>query len=79
MTVMIPPLDLLDFEEAWPRWSGAKDEAIRARFRISPARFFQLLHRAIDADEALAARSMLVHRLRRLRDARTAEQRRRAS
>lgn len=79
MAGMIPPLELLDFEEAWPRWSGAKDEAIRARFDISPARYFQLLHRAINADEAVAARPMLVHRLRRLRDAGTAEQRRRAS
>lgn len=35
--------ELLDFEEQWPRWSGRKDEAIRARFGVSPARYFQVL------------------------------------
>ncbi|MDI9889993.1 DUF3263 domain-containing protein [Microbacterium sp. IEGM 1404] len=58
-------IDLLDFEEAWPRWSGRKDEAIRARFEIPPARYFQLLGRAIQTREALEARPMLVNRLRR--------------
>jgi hypothetical protein len=70
--------DLLDFEEQWPRWSGRKDEAIRARFGISPARYFQLLHHAIDDPTALAARPMLLRRLLRRRDAAAREQRRRA-
>lgn len=74
---MIPPLDLLDFEEHWPRWSGAKDEAIRARFGVTPARYFQLLLRTIDTAEAEAARPLLVHRLRRRRDANADELRRR--
>ena len=69
--------ELLDFEEQWPRWSGRKDEAIRARFGVSPARYFQLLGRALDTVEALEARPMLVRRLRRRRDAAAAEQRRR--
>jgi len=30
--MMTPTCELLDFEEAWPRCSGRKDEAIRARF-----------------------------------------------
>lgn len=68
---------LLDFEEQWPRWSGRKDEAIRARFHITPARYFQILLRAIDTVEALEARPMLVRRLRRRRDAGAAVQRRR--
>lgn len=70
-------IELLDFEEQWPRWSGRKDEAIRARFDITPARYFQILHRAIDTREALESRPMLVRRLRRRRDAGAAEQRRR--
>jgi hypothetical protein len=37
---------LLDFEAAWTRHSGHKEEAIRARFGIPPARYYQLLHRA---------------------------------
>ncbi|ONI62617.1 hypothetical protein CSIV_14165 [Microbacterium sp. CSI-V] len=73
----IEVMSLLDFEEEWPRWSGRKDEAIRSRFGVSPARYFQVLHRAIEAPEAEAARPMLVRRLRRLRDAGDAEQRRR--
>lgn len=69
--------ELLDFEEQWPRWSGRKDEAIRARFHITPARYFQIILRAIDTAEALEARPMLVRRLRRRRDDAAAVQRRR--
>jgi hypothetical protein len=73
----ITTTELLDFEEQWPRWSGRKDEAIRAGFGVSPARYFQVLGRVIDTAEALEARPMLVRRLRRRRDAAAAEQRRR--
>ncbi|MEX8058553.1 DUF3263 domain-containing protein [Microbacterium sp. 16-032] len=76
--MMIPTRELLDFEEAWPRWSGRKDEAIRARFGVTPARYFQMLHRVLDTEDALTERPMLVLRLRRLRDAAAQEQRRRA-
>lgn len=78
---MTDPVELLDFEERWPRWSGQKDEAIRARFGVPPARYFQLLLRAIDTAAALEARPMLVRRLRRVRDtaAEQTERRRRAS
>ncbi|MGN7969039.1 DUF3263 domain-containing protein [Microbacterium sp. 22296] len=69
--------ELLDFEEQWPRWSGSKDEAIRARFDVTPARYFQVLHRVIDTHDALAARPMLVHRLRRRRDEAVQHHRRR--
>ena len=76
--VMPSDTDLLDFEELWPRWSGRKDEAIRARFGVTPARYFQLLHRTIGTADALEARPMLVLRLRRLMAAGAAERRRRA-
>lgn len=69
--------ELLDFEDQWPRWSGRKDMAIRSRFGITPARYFQLLHRALDDPTAVAARPMLVRRLLRRRDTVTREQRRR--
>ncbi|MFJ4038185.1 DUF3263 domain-containing protein [Microbacterium sp. NPDC090007] len=69
----IPLIELLDFEEQWPRWSSRKDEAIRDRFGVPPARYFQLLHRAIETTEALEARPMLVRRLRRRREAAAAE------
>lgn len=72
--------EMLAFEEEWPRWSGRKDEAIRARFDIAPVRYFQLLHRVIETREALELDPMLVHGLRRIRDTRIAvrEQRLRA-
>ena len=78
MVTTIELTELLDFEEQWPRWSGRKDEAIRARFGISPARYFQLLLRALETREALDARPMLVRRLQRRRDRARAEQARRA-
>ena len=69
--------ELLDFEDAWPRWSGRKDEAIRTRFDIPPARYFQVLHQRIDTAEALEAHPMLVRRLQRRREAAAGVQRRR--
>lgn len=74
--------DLLDFEEKWgrdPHRQPAKLEACYTELGISPARYFQLLGRAIDTVEAVEYAPMLVKRLRRLRDARLAAQRRRVS
>lgn len=61
---------ILAFEGAWSRHVGAKEEAIRAEFGLSPARYYQLLGRLIDTAPALEFDPMLVKRLRRLRDAR---------
>jgi hypothetical protein len=71
--------DLLAFEVQWGKHTGWKEEAIRARFQIPPARFYQLLGRAIDTSEALELDPMLVHRLRRIRDERRAVRARRTS
>lgn len=60
---------LLDFEGRWNGHSGAKEEAVRSDLGLTPARYYQLLSRLIDDADALAAEPMLVHRLRRLRDA----------
>lgn len=60
--------DILAFEGEWRRHGGAKEEAIRSRFDMPPARYYQLLGRLIDQPEALAHDPMLVRRLRRLRD-----------
>lgn len=69
------PLDdrdrsLLDFEAAWQRHVGAKEEAIRADLGLTPARYYQLLGRLIDTEDALAYDPMLVKRLQRIRDER---------
>lgn len=70
-----PPLDdrdrrILDFEHDRLRHVGAKEEAIRLQFGISPARYYQLLNALIDSPAALIHDPMLVKRLRRMRDGR---------
>jgi Protein of unknown function (DUF3263) len=62
--------EILDFERTWWHLSVSKELAIRERFRISPARYYQLLNRLIELPEALEYDPMLVRRLRRLREAR---------
>lgn len=62
--------DILDFERGWWKEPGSKERAIRERFGLSAARYYQLLNRLIDSPEALRYDPMLVKRLRRLRAAR---------
>ncbi|MDQ3991235.1 MAG: DUF3263 domain-containing protein [Actinomycetota bacterium] len=59
--------EILDFERSWWREPGRKERAIRERFQLSAARYYQLLNQLIDAPEALRYDPMLVRRLRRLR------------
>jgi hypothetical protein len=61
---------ILDFEREWWRYAGAKEQAIREHFDVSPTRYYQLLNRVIDDEAAVAYDPMLVKRLRRLRSAR---------
>jgi hypothetical protein len=66
------PLDersraILEFERSWWRLPGTKRRAIRARLRLSPARYYQLLNRLLDSPAALAHDPLLVRRLRRVR------------
>ncbi|ONH23730.1 DUF3263 domain-containing protein [Pseudofrankia asymbiotica] len=61
---------VLRFEQRAWRYPAAKDEAIRAEFGLSPARYYQLLNALIESPAALAAEPMLVGRLSRLRAAR---------
>lgn len=61
---------ILAFEAGWHRHGGAKEEAIRADLGLTPARYYQLLHRLIDTAAAQAYDPFLVRRLRRVRDAR---------
>ena len=62
---------ILDFERQWWKHAGAKEQAIRAEFGLSAARYYQLLGVVIDAPLALAYDPMLVKRLQRMRDARS--------
>jgi hypothetical protein len=61
---------ILDFEREWWKYAGAKEQAVRERFDVSPTRYYQLLNRVIDDEVALAYDPMLVKRLRRLRASR---------
>jgi uncharacterized protein DUF3263 len=62
--------EILEFERGWWQASVPKERAIRERFGVSPARYYQRLNRLIDRREALEADPMLVRRLRRLRESR---------
>lgn len=62
--------DILDFEDQWWKYGGAKDQAIRDRFSLSATTYYQVLNGLLDRQEALAHQPMLVKRLRRLRTTR---------
>lgn len=59
------PDALLDFEAAHPRHTHAKENAIRAR-GLTPARYYQLLHRAARSHEGLAHDAITARRMRAL-------------
>lgn len=62
---------ILDFERDWTRHAGAKEDAVRAEFNLSAARYYQVLNAVIDSPAAIVYDPMLVRRLQRMRDART--------
>ena len=61
---------VIDFERSWWTLPGPKEVAIRNRFGMSAARYYQVVGSLIDSPEALAYDPLLVRRLRRLRDRR---------
>jgi Protein of unknown function (DUF3263) len=61
---------ILSFERQWWRYAGAKEQAVRELFDMSPTRYYQVLNSLIDRPEALIHDPMLVKRLRRLRSER---------
>lgn len=67
--------DVLAFEKQWWRHAGAKEQAIRDRFGLSPTRYYQILNALLDRSAALAEDPVLVQRLRRLRASRSRSRR----
>jgi Protein of unknown function (DUF3263). len=63
-----PQRRMLDFERQWWRRSGAKEQAIRDTFGMTPTRYYQALNRVLDLPAAMKYDAALVHRLQRLRD-----------
>ena len=61
---------ILEFERAWWRFAGAKEQAVRDQFDMSPTRYYQVLNALIDSETALEFDPLLVKRLRRLRSSR---------
>ncbi|CAM3736908.1 DUF3263 domain-containing protein [Tsukamurella ocularis] len=57
---------ILDFEAGWWQQRGAKEDAIRAQFDVSPIRYTQLLNQLLDRPEAIAYSPTVVNRLRRI-------------
>ncbi|ASR38253.1 hypothetical protein BAY61_28235 [Prauserella marina] len=62
--------EVLAFERQWWKYAGAKEQAIRELFGMSPTRYYQILNRLVDKQEAMRADPMLVKRLRKVRAAR---------
>ena len=58
---------LLEFERRWWRQGGAKEQAIRDTFGMTPTRYYQSLNSVLDLPAALQYDPALVHRLQRLR------------
>ena len=65
-------IKMLDFERQWWRFAGAKESAIKELFDLTPPAYYQMLNNLIDREDALSAEPILVKRLRRLRESRTA-------
>jgi hypothetical protein len=59
---------ILDFERQWWRQPGAKEQAIRDTFSMSPTRYYQTLNALLDLPGALSYDAPLIHRLQRLRN-----------
>ena len=58
---------ILDFEREWWRYAGAKEQAIREHFDMSPTTYYKAVNDLIDQDAAMAYDPMLVKRMRRMR------------
>lgn len=67
---------ILAFERQWWKYPGAKEDAIRRDFDMSPTRYYQRLAVLLDDPAAEAADPLTVKRLRRIRDAKRAGRRR---
>ena len=63
---------ILEFERTWWRHAGAKESSIKELFNLTPPAYYQMLNNLIDREAALMAEPLLVKRLLRVRQQRTA-------
>lgn len=59
---------VLDFEREWWHYPSPKDRAVREYLHMSATRYYQILRRLVDDQEALAYDPLTVRRLRKVRD-----------
>ena len=64
---------MLDLEREWWQFEGSKDALIRRRVGVSASRYYRLLQALLEAPEAMAYDPLVVRRLRRARTARRRE------
>ncbi len=62
--------EIIDFERTWWAEEGPKDVAIRKRFELSATKYYVMLNKLLDGDEAYEYDPLVVRRLRRLRERR---------
>ena len=62
---------MLDFERQWWKRGGAKEQAIRDTFGLTPTRYYQALNGVLELPAAMVYDAPLVHRLLRVRAAAT--------
>lgn len=58
--------DILELEEQFPGHSSAKEQAILDTLGLSPARYYQLLHRLVHTKRGLSHNPVLAHRVQRM-------------
>lgn len=58
---------MLDLEQRRYKYPGAKEQDIRELFDMSATRYYAVLNRLVERDEALQVAPVLVRRLRRLK------------
>lgn len=71
------PEVLLAFESRWPGHSSEKGERICRELSMTPARYYQLLVRAAESIDGIAAEPLAARRVRELSAARAAARARR--
>ncbi|WP_031206221.1 DUF3263 domain-containing protein [Microbacterium sp. UCD-TDU] len=71
------PAELLAFESRWPGHTPDKCEVIRGELGLTPARYYQLLHRAAVSLEGIAAEPITARRVRDQAESRAAARDRR--
>jgi hypothetical protein len=59
---------ILDFEASWWHFPEPKDRAIRDYLGMSSTRYYQVLRRLVDDDEAALQYPLVIKRLRKMKE-----------